>query len=374
MEREFPGPRPVSGPFSDHRAGARVIHLADARTKLPEGVTPAEWALERARTQNPRIRTFLVCIRLLEGAHDSNYAILHCSPQRLQEIWVQVGRVAQLIRGDLAASLEPPSRIPALEMARRRAQLAARALTNTTLAELSGFPETLAAEQMLDARKVLCVSIGKIHAFLQDTFCQVMAADPRSHHGPDYFLSRRFPRDIEDAEWLHTSVERLSEYLDELGSARYPHLERLRTMLQREQTIPNGPLWDEVRELLEILERELTPQLKEALAQRGIRFDEMEALDRYAFEIPAACRLLKELDRAARQVTDEILTRARRDPGRWPDRVEELVAAHAIFASRIAILLRDLDRSFRDLLAFVPLWLESIGLRRALLLTRHLEE
>jgi hypothetical protein len=36
----------------------------------------------------------------------------------------------------------------------------------------------------------------------------------------------------------------------------------------------------------------------------------------------------------------------------------------------MADLLVELDRSFRDLMAFVPLWLENIELRRALLLTR----
>ena len=60
--------------------------------ELPEGVTAADWGLERVRVQNPSIRSYLGCIRLLEEVLDSNYAILHCSPERLLKIWRQVER------------------------------------------------------------------------------------------------------------------------------------------------------------------------------------------------------------------------------------------------------------------------------------------
>src|SRR5512136_3110562 len=66
--------------------------------ELPQGVTAADWGLERVRVQNPSIRCYLGCIRLLEEVLDSNYAILHCSPERLLKIWRQVEQVCQLMR------------------------------------------------------------------------------------------------------------------------------------------------------------------------------------------------------------------------------------------------------------------------------------
>jgi len=347
-----------------------LVRLDDYQASLPSGVSPGDWATERAQRQNPRIRSFLTAIRLLEDVHDSNYALLHCSPQRLEQIWRQVAKVARLIRGDLAGSLEGGSRVPALETALRRSHLSLRVLMTTALDELDRYPAVPEAAQLPELRKVLCVSIGKIHSFLQDTFCQVMAADPRSRHGPDYFLSKRFPKDLEEAEWLHSSVNRLREYLDKLEQHRYRHLSELEVMLRREQVIPAGPVWEEIGELLREFKGLLTAMLKEILALRGIRFDELEALDRYAFEIPARCHMLIELYETAQQVAEEVVARARSSDGAITRRIDELTASHAVLSRRMADLLDELDRSFRDLMAFVPLWLENIELRRALLLTR----
>ena len=95
----------------------QLIPVGNNLVPLPNGVTVDEWALERHRYQNPRIRTFLQCIRLLDGILDSNYAILHCSPARLQEVWTRLLELSAVLRFELGPSLEQPSKIPALESA-----------------------------------------------------------------------------------------------------------------------------------------------------------------------------------------------------------------------------------------------------------------
>ena len=101
---------------------------------LPEGVTPADWALERTRWQNPRIRAFLGCIHHLEGVLESNYAILHCSPDRLLEIWSKVRHVSELIRKRLAPLLKAPSKIPQIEAARQSAEMSLELLSSNVFA------------------------------------------------------------------------------------------------------------------------------------------------------------------------------------------------------------------------------------------------
>ena len=46
----------------------------------------------------------------------------------------------------------------------------------------------------------------------------------------------------------------------------------------------------------------------------------------------------------------------------------------AAISQRMAKLLTDLDRALQDLVTFIPLWLDSIAKRRALLLKRHPDE
>ena len=87
---------------SDRRKGGQY------EVELPEGVTAADWGLERVRAQNPSIRSYLGCIRLLEEVLDSNYAILHCSPDRLLTIWRQVEQVCQLMRSELLPGRPAP--------------------------------------------------------------------------------------------------------------------------------------------------------------------------------------------------------------------------------------------------------------------------
>ena len=50
--------------------------------------------------------------------------------------------------------------------------------------------------------------------------------------------------------------------------------------------------------------------------------------------------------------------------------IRNLTFTHAVLADRIAFLLLDIEKTFRDLRAFVPVWLSSIENRRALLLKK----
>lgn len=173
------------------------IRVGEHKIPLPEGITLAEWSRERTYWQNPRLRAFLGCIRLLGSVMESNYAILHCSPERLLEIWRKVREVADLMLTQIGPLLDSPSALPGLEEARSHAEVSLTMLADTVLADLSRFPlDEVPADQMMEMRKLLCVSIGKMHAFLQDTFGQLVAGDPRSVHDADYFLSKRFPQEI----------------------------------------------------------------------------------------------------------------------------------------------------------------------------------
>ena len=338
--------------------------------KLPEGVTLGEWNLERIRWQNPRIRSLLGCSRLLDGVLESNYSILHCSPERLREIWRKVRQVAELIRTQLAPLMDAKSVFPELEEARLRTELALQMLNRTVLTDLERFPEKVSAAELMAVRKLLCVSIGKLHAFLQDAFGEVMANDPRSSHDADYFLSKRFPQDLEEAEWLYSTVHRLQTYLDRIEKVRARQLVELAAEIRREQTIPIGERWERIAAFLDALVEGLTPKLKEVLALRGIRFYEMEILDRYAVEIPCQCRTLQELHRAGRRAVEDIKSTAGEIRTEREQSVRDLMHCHNIFSRRMTHLMTEIDKELRDLMAFIPIWLDSISLRRALVLKK----
>jgi hypothetical protein len=352
----------------------QVILVGNQQIALPDGVSALDWALERVNHQNPRIRSFLGCIRLIEGVLESNYALLHCSPERLLDIWRKVRQVSYLIRTQLAALLEFPSRIPRLEEARRSADLALSLLDAHVLRNFDPFPDDVPTDQFMEVRKLLCVSIGQIHAFLHDTFGEMMAADPRSVHDTDYFLSRRFPRDIEEAEWLHSTLVRLTRYLEELDPARERHLSALVTELRQDDTVPSPDAWEPTADFLKVLLTGLTPKLKEVLALRGVRFYEMEILDRHAFEIPHRCRLALALHETALEAVEGIKKAVGGSQLEKEQGVRDLVQCHASFSRRIASQLGEIETVLRDLIAFVPLWIEAVEKRRALLLRRSVAE
>lgn len=350
----------------------QVIQVGSQLVSLPEGVTALEWALERVNYQNPRIRAFLGCIRLLDGVMESNYALLHCSPERLLDIWRKVRQVADLIRNRIQPLLEVPSRIPALEEARQSAETSLGMLDYQVLRRLDGFSDEVPDEQLMDVRKLLCISIGQIHAFLVDTFGELMAKDPRSLHDSDYFLSRRFPQDIEEAEWLHATLVRLGDYLQRLDEARTMYMTALAERMRREETVPTRHGWTETSAFLNVLLAGLTPKLKEVLALRGVRFYEMEILDRLAFDIPCKCRMALEIHELASEAFDALKGSVGASREERTQNVQDLLHCHAAFSRRLASLVTDVDKALQDLVAFIPLWLEGVEKRRALLLKREL--
>jgi hypothetical protein len=352
----------------------QVILVGNHPVTLPEGVTALDWALERVNSQNPRIRSYLGCIRIIESVLESNYALLHCSPERLLDIWGKVRQVASLIRTQLSPLLETPSRVPKLEDARQSAGMALLMLDDHVLRGLDRFPDPVPPDQLAEVRKLLCVSIGQIHAFLHDTFGEVMASDPRSLHDADYFLSRRFPRDIDEAEWLHATLVRLQEYVGELEAGRDARITTVADLIRRDEIVPSLAIWEPTANFLDILLTGLTPKLKEVLALRGVRFYEMEILDRHAFEIPHRCRLLLDFHGAALEAIEGIKGAVGATPAEKEQGVRDLIWCHASFGRRIAAQLSEIDTVLRDLVAFIPLWIEAVEKRRALLLRRSLEE
>ena len=351
----------------------QMIPAGDHEVALPPGVAMSQWTLEKYRWQNPRIRSLMGCIKMLESVMESNYAILHCSPARLHEIWRQVRQVANMIRSDLGALLEYPSVIPDLERARFSVCQSLEMLDQTTLTELEKFPDDVPADKRIEIRKILCISIGKLHAFLQDTFGEILSADPRSTQDSDYFLSRRFPRDIEEAEWLFASVAELEVYCRELESTRYERLTVVVSQMRRDDSLAAGRTWDELTGFLTELTDNLTPRLNEILAVRGIRGDEMEILDEYALEIPTKARLVVEVGDTGRRAIEVVKKALGESADQKEQNLRDLMEIHAVVSRRITSLLSAIDRYLQDLWIFVPIWLQNIERRRALILRRESE-
>ncbi|MCP4654069.1 MAG: hypothetical protein GY856_01490 [bacterium] len=355
----------------DQPVPKQLIQVGDSQIALPEGVSVADWGLEKVATQNPRIRAFLGCIDLLGGVLESNYAILHCSPERLIEIWRRVRQVSEHIRRRIAPLLRISSQIPKLEEARQSSVMALELLEVNVLVDLDRFPSDVGPHRLMELRKLLCVSIGQLHSFLQDTFSQLAASDPRSGtHDADYFLSRRFAEDIEEAEWLQDTVVRLQEYLEQLDGILPRNLAGQAEQMRVEKTIPHDQTWENLKSFLDQLLNTLTPKMKGVLALRGIRFYEMEILDRYTIEIPTKSRMLVEIHDLGCKAIDRIQGQVGKSHDQLEQCGRDLETCHAVCSERMATLMTDIDKYLRDLIAFVPLWLEGIERRRALILMR----
>jgi hypothetical protein len=342
--------------------------------ELPEGVTAADWGLERVRVQNPSIRSYLGCIRLLEEVLDSNYAILHCSPERLLKIWRQVEQVGQLMRSELLPTLEPPSVIPGLDVARRHARDSFRVLTEAVLTAMDRYDHPVRADQLPEVRKLLCVWIGKVYAFLRDTFGEIVASDPRSRHDADYFLSKRFAQDIEESEWLYSSVYALDDLLDGLEKACSAELAEILPRMRKERMIPSEPEWEQTRKLLDTLQGELTPQLKEVLSLRGIRLNDLESLEAHAWRIPSDCRSILEVYAVGREVVERLKGVGGPTLDERQQRVKDLIACHRIVSGRMAERLTNLHGSLGDLAKDIANAKAGIERRRALVLAKDIVE
>jgi hypothetical protein len=354
--------------------GSHQGQVARHEVELPAGVTAADWGLERARIQNPSIRSYLGCLHLIEEVLDSNYAILHCSPDRLLKIWRQVDRVGQLMRSELLPTLEEASVIPGLGEARRHAQASFRELGETVLTAMEGYDHSLRADQLPEVRKLLCVSMGKIHAFLRDTFGEVVANDPRSRHDADYFLSRRFAQDIDESEWLYSSVYELDDVVSGLAKACSAEFTALLPRLQQERMIPPEPEWEQTKTLLDTLLGELMPKCREVLSLRGIRVHDMEMLEALASSIPIDCRSLIEVYVVGRQVIEQLKRVGGPTLHDREQSVKDLINCHRVVSGRIMELLTRLHASVRDLAQHIADTKAGIEKRRALMLAKDLAE
>ena len=75
--------------------------MPEPEIELPEGVTTAEWELERDELQNLRIRTLAAGLRTADEILESDFAFLHCSPELLQQIWNRLLEVRTSLRQEI---------------------------------------------------------------------------------------------------------------------------------------------------------------------------------------------------------------------------------------------------------------------------------
>jgi hypothetical protein len=139
--------------------------------------------------------------------------------------------------------------------------------------------------------------------------------------------------------------------------------------MRRHGSLPARSVWDETSVFLQLLLDDLTPKLKGAVALRGVRFYEMEILDRHSQEIPTLCQTLVELYETGQAAVRALAAQApENSPTGREQNARDLAACQGAFSRRMADLMSGIDHRLRDLLAFVLAWLESIERRRALLL------
>jgi hypothetical protein len=355
-------------------ARRRTSPSLHASVELPAGVSPTEWAKERTQVQNPRIRSYLGCIRLLEDVLDSNYAILHCSPERFLKVWRQVRKVCHLVRTELAPTLKIPSVIPDLEVARVHARSAYRELFGAVLSEMEPYSDHVPTAELAPLRERLCIWVGKLHAFLQESFGEIVANDPRSSHNADYFLSKRFAQDIEESEWLYSTVYDLSDYLDGLAKVCSAELGKLISRLRTEQMLPHASTWKTTGDLLVTLRDEVASKIREVVGLRGIRFDDMKALEAFATGISRDSVALLASYELGRDVIEEVKAAGGATFEEREQSVKDLLSCHATLCRRMVGLSSTLNALVQDLATYVPSWMARVEKRRALMWSKVPDE
>jgi hypothetical protein len=274
-----------------------------------------------------------------------------------------------LIENEISPLFVKLSCIPTVEADRRNTAMALDLIESTVLRDLGEFPADFEDGEMERLRKLLCVSIGKLHSFLQDALARTLASDPRSRFDADYFLSRRFPSDVEEAEWLLASVEDLERRLAGIQEERKVLLPELSKRIGASTAPMDSQSWDRVVDFLDRLESDLVSDVREVSSLRGIRFDEMEALERHARELPLLAHLLREVGRHNRDILDALTgAEAPRPDVRSGGTSTTNAAVQKTANRRLSELMNSLDERLRDLEAFVPFWLQEICRRRALML------
>jgi len=344
----------------------RVTHATIRIVENNTPILPPEWHLEKVRWQNPRIRALLGSVRSLGDVPENNFAILHCSPTRLIEIWNTVRTVCSVVQTKVTPLMEQPSALPDLDEAVRNARGTITFLDGEVFTHIARFPDRPEEHQFDELRRALCITIGKLHGFLVDTLGEILAADPRSQHDVDYFLARNFPRDVEESEWLHTSVRRLESELAHLNARRHSDLGSVIDTMAKSGLLPSPEAWQRLAAFLDTLESDFAPKLKTIAGLRAIRFGELEVLQAHARYLPESCQMVGELYTTAGIVLDTLT--ASLDGGRSQATHPVAADVERVLCSRILTRLRIVEDELRDLATFAPLWLSSIEKRRALML------
>ena len=218
---------------------------------------------------------------------------------------------------------------------------------------------------------MLCVAIGQLHSFLLDALGEMLARDPRSLGDTDSYLTRKFARDVDEAEWLHESVSRLEEYLLAFMATESKDLERVGQCMAEQQRVPSPDEWQPVKECLDGVSNGIVSRLKKVLGLKGMRLSELELLDHHASQLPSICQTLTELHGSGLATLSGIEQQLRASQREACDAVVETI--HAEFASRLRILMRELHNHVRDLATYLPVWRQSIENRRAMILRRPQE-
>ncbi len=334
--------------------------------ELPEGVNPAEWALEKNAWQNPRIRCFLGCIRHLDDVLESNFALLHCSPSRLKTIWAIVLEVSDLIRTDLAPLLEAGSKVPELDEAIREARRGVEELEQSVLARLDGLPRKPKNDEVDRLRPLLCEVVGRMHSSVMEALGRIMEADPRSRQDSDFFLSRQFARDVDDAEWLHTSVVRLEKYVMRIDRFRPSSLSSVAQFIIAEGTLPSEGVWATTQLFLDELTDHLVPQLQKMVGLRGIRLEELQIIKGFVSGIPQHCAVISGIFQFGGSAVDAIEGATADHADCADNKCRAVEAIKELATTQLVTQINAIDEDVAKLAAFIPEWRGKLTERRAL--------
>jgi hypothetical protein len=350
----------------------RRASVEDAPTQLPADVSADEWADERDRLQDTRIQTLMASMEALEKAVDSRRSILHCSSDRLRDIWHQVRIVNAAVRNRIAPLLQQPSIVPALEVAVDNSRKSLSLLTEPVLPTFDSFAKTIRPESPLELRQAICTSVDQLRAFLQGTLEDLMAADPRTASNKEYFLSKRFSRDAGKSERLLRNISCLDEYLHatvgEFSKAVSPFLRELLV----ESSLPKNEEWTRVEDALALV-ADLTAKLSELVARQGARADEIGFVKRCAQQLDSQSQCLVETYKTGCQTIEAIRSPAGTTTNATDKKVVDGNTCQAVFSRRIATLAHDLNDAVFQLSVFTQRWRTVIEKRRALTFCQRTE-
>ena len=159
---------------------------------------------------------------------------------------------------------------------------------------------------------------------------------------------------------------RLNSDLSQLSARRHTDLGSVIDTMARSDRLPSSQEWQRLAAFLGALESAFAPKLKSIAGLRAIRFGELEVLQAHARDLPESCRVASELYATAGVILYTLSASPDLDDSEATRRVAAEV--ERVLCSRIVASLRFIDDELRDLATFIPLWLNSIVKRRALML------